>query len=101
MTNAQKMANNMSKNYKVSDLILFLTFLQDEMKIKEIYFIHCAKDPIKDYFEFMVMENSNDKKNVHCLKVDESGIDEAFYFPPDYSKNPKQITRFREWLRGQ
>lgn len=87
----------MSKNYKVSDLILFLTFLQEEMMIKKINFIHAALDPVHNFIEFMVLDSKN-KNNVHSLKILDS-IKEAMYFSPDYAKNPKQISLFSEWLK--
>jgi len=89
----------MSKNYKVSDLILFLTFLQEEMKVRRIYFIHAAQEPGKNYIEFMVLDGTKKKNNVHTLRIFENGIKNANYFPPDFQSNPSQFKRFRNWLR--
>jgi hypothetical protein len=94
----------MSKNYKVSDLILFLTFLQEEIKTKNIYFIHCAKDPVKNYIEFMVLDGAKKKNNCHTLRIFDDDMDNTSYFPPSYARNRRiaqQITRFSKWLKRE
>lgn len=77
----------------INDLMTFLSFLEEEIKINEFTFMYTER---KDGFVyFHVLEG---KENTHRLCIDRTGIDNAVYLPPNMNKkNAYQIKRFIEW----